>query len=129
MEQETYVPTAEDVGDNRLQEILWQRFDDSRKVLNTLLYVVGVSQATLAKMTGLTRARVGHYAKYGEPIPLHRQKQFCDILRGVVAKWESQFVYVDKEPEAHPLWPEMVPVMREMLKACKLVLAAHEADD
>ncbi len=102
-------------------------------VLHTLIYVAGASRADVAKMTGLTRGRSGHYLHLDEPVPEDRERQFYEILRDItegyeenLTMFEAEFFHAELDMDVVPV-PEAVPVAREIIKACRKVLADYEA--
>ncbi len=102
-------------------------------VLHTLIHVAGASKADVAKMTGLTRGRIGHYLHLYEPVPEDRERQFYEILRDItegyeenLTMFETEFFHVEMDMDVVPV-PEAVPVAREIIRACRKVLANYEA--
>ena len=129
MEQETYIPTPTEIGHDLVGHLIFFGGKNRPVLLATLLYLVGVSKADLAKMTGLTRGRINHYANYGDPVPDGREFQFYHILRNIVEAWERDLAALDERPEDFEasLVPEAVPVARAIVTACRKVLAAEKA--
>ncbi len=102
-------------------------------VLHALIHVAGASSADVAKMTGLTRGRIGHYLHIYEPVPADRERQFYEILRDITKGYEDNlimleagFFHTEMDMDVVPV-PEAVPVAREIIKACRKVLANYEA--
>ncbi len=102
-------------------------------VLHTLIYVAGASKADVAKMTGLTRGRIGHYLHMEKPVPEDRERQFYEILRDIIegyeenlTMFEAEFFHAEMDMDVVPV-PEALPVAREIIKACRKVLADYEA--
>lgn len=104
-------------------------------VLHALIHVAGASSADVAKLTGLTRGRIGHYLHIHEPVPEDRQRQFYEILRDItegyeknLTMFEAEFLHAEMDMDVVPV-PDAVPVAREIIKACRKVLADFEAAD
>ncbi len=86
MEKESYVPKPHEVGSARFG-ILAMLKSESRPdliLLHTLIYLVGISRADVAELTGLTRSRIGHYLNYAEQVPEHRQRQLYFVLKAII---------------------------------------------
>ncbi len=102
-------------------------------VLHALIHVAGASSADVAKMTGLTRGRIGHYLHMDKPVPEDRERQFYEILRDItegyeenLTMFEAEFFHAEMGMVVVPV-PEAVPVAREIIKACRKALANYKA--
>ena len=99
-------------------------------VLHTLIFIAGVSRADVAKVTGLTRGRIGHYLNLREPVPDDRERQFYELLHDITEGYEAALTDLDlnlvhlNEPR---LVRAAVSVVREIVKACHTALADYEA--
>ena len=127
---ETYIPTPTDVGHELFGEMFFVQRGTQSAVLDTLLYVLKVPKATLAKMTGLTRARIGHYANLGGPIPQQRQEQLYFILRNITAAWHEDWLAVCDRPGdfGDRMVPETLPIAENILALCHVVLKHYEEE-
>ena len=128
MEPETYVPTPSEIGVSILGYLLFGVGNKQKKcaVLETLLYVLHVPKATLAKMTGLTRARIGQF--HDEPVPDFREEQFYTILLNMTDAMEENLNSLEEKQEHldAEVKPETVPLARAIIKTCRKVLAAEK---
>ena len=130
MTEEARIPTAVEVGLQKIGYLLFSKNEDDRISLSlqTLLHVLGVSKADVAKMTGLTRVRIGQFDG-GADIPSARRSQFNKILQDIVGVFEDQLDYVKNDPEAKSnssLIKEMVPATEAILKICHNTLKAEK---
>ncbi len=124
-------------GSMQIGHLLMRRGPHVSILLHTLIYVAGVSKADLARETGLTRGRIGHYLNLDEPVPEDREQQFFEILCGMMEVFEETLERIDQDQEFFleemHLVPEAVPVAREIVKVCHNVLAnfaaAHQSKD
>ena len=106
--------------------------------LHALIYVAGISRADVAKATGLTRGRIGHYLNRNDPVPEDRERQLYELLRDITQGYEDALAD-DKEwyPENNPdlIDPSLfdgdvrdaMPIVRNIVKVCRRVLADYEA--
>ncbi len=122
------ISTSGGIGHELIGELIFHGGPGQCAVLNTLLYVLRVPKAEVARATGLSRGRVNHY-EYGQPVPQHQQLQLYAWLRSLTEEFEENLTALDERPEEFEagLVPEAVPVARAMVKACRKVLADFEA--
>ncbi len=129
--ESTFIRTPNQLGRKSVGALLVRSGPHIPVVLHTLINVAGASKADLAKMTGLTRGRIGHYLNLDEPVPEDRERQFYESLRAITEAYEEILAMLDRDPEIFleekPLVPEAVPVALEIVKACRKVLANYEA--
>ncbi len=128
MEKEAYVPTASEVGLELIRDLVFGGSPKRPAILDTLVYVVGVSKAKLAKMTGLTPVRVGQLVQRRDPVSANREEQFYLILRTITETWEKDLAAIDglSDKRKERVTPETVPVARAILTACRKVLRDYE---
>ncbi len=128
MEEEAYVPTAREVGLEIIADLVFGGSPKRPAILDTLVYVVGVSKAKLAKMTGLTPVRVGQLVQRRDPVPANREEQFYFILRTITETWEKDLAAIDglSDERKERVTPETVPVARAIVTACRKVLGDYE---
>ncbi len=128
MEMEAYVPTPSEVGLELIRDLVFGGGRKRSAILDTLVYVVGVSKAKLAKMTGLTPVRIGQLVQRRDPVPANREKEFYFILRTITETWEKHLAVIDglSDEGKERVTPETVPVARAILTACRKVLRDYE---
>ena len=131
MEQETYPKIPHDVGSARFGSLAMLN-SESRPdlvMLHTLVYLVGISRADVAELTGLTRSRIGHYLNYAEPVTEQRQRQLYFVLKTIIEAFEENLAAVEADPEKVRvcLVPETLPVVRAIIEASRKALADFEA--
>ncbi len=98
-----------------------------RAVLDTLLNIVGMPPADIARHIGLTRGRIGHY-QAGDPVPAQRQQQLYFVLRGVTEALEGHCTALAASPEFKgALSRKGTHVAWAIIKACRETLAEYEA--
>ena len=128
MEEEAYVPTAREVGLEIIADLVFGGSPKRPAILDTLVYVVGVSKAKLAKMTGLTPVRVGQLVQRRDRVSTNREEQFYSILRTITETWEKDLAAIDglSDKRKERVTPETVPVARAIVTACRKVLGDYE---
>ncbi len=128
MEEEAYVPTAREVGLEIIADLVFGGSPKRPAILDTLVYVVGVSKAKLAKMTGLTPVRVGQLVQRRDRVSTNREEQFYSILRTITETREKDLPAIDglSDKRKERVTPETVPVARAILTACRKVLGDYE---
>ena len=124
MEKEAYVPTPSEVGLELIRDLVFGGSPQRPAILDTLVYVVGVSKAKLAKMTGLTPVRIGQLVQRRDRVPANREEQFYLILRTITETWEKDLAAIDglSDEGKERVTPETVPVARAIVTACRRVL-------
>ena len=53
----------------------------------------------MAKVTGLTRGRIGHYLNLDEPVPEDRERQFYELLRDITQGYEEALADLEEYQE------------------------------
>ncbi len=131
MEKETYVNMPRDAGNARFGNLAMLKSESRTDLvmLHTLIYLVGISRADVAKLTGLTRSRIGHYLNYAEEVPKGRQRQLYFVLEGIIKAFEENLAAVEADPEEVEacLVPETLPVVRAIVEASRKALADFTA--
>jgi hypothetical protein len=132
IKESSFVVTPSELGHILAIELLSKKGPHVSTVLHALIYVAGVSRAHVAKGTGLTRGRIGHYLNLNEPVPEGRERQFYELLHDITQGYERALTEVDEVWEdlsdsSIGLVPAAVPVVREIVKACRKALADYEA--
>ncbi len=131
--ESAFILTPNTLGKMLVADLVLKKGPHIPGVLHALVHVAGASRANVAKMTGLTRGRIGHYLHLYEPVPEDRERQFYEILRDItegyeenLTMFEAEFFHVEMDMDVVPV-PEAVPVAREIIRACRKALAGYEA--
>ena len=131
--ESAFIVTPNTLGKMLVGDLVLKKWPQLPGVLHALIHVAGASRANVAKMTGLTRGRIGHYLHLREPVPEDRERQFYEILRDItegdeenLTMFEAEFFHAEMDMDVVPV-PEALPVAREIIKACRKVLADYEA--
>ena len=131
--ESAFIVTPNTLGKMLVGDLVLKKGPHIPGVLHALIHVAGTSSADVAKMTGLTRGRIGHYLHIDEPVPEDRERQFFEILRDITEGYEenltifeAEFFHAEMDMDVVPV-PEALPVARETIKACRKVLANYEA--
>ncbi len=130
--ESAFIVTPNTLGKMLVGDLVLKKGPYIPGVLHALIHVAGTSSADVAKMTGLTRGRIGHYLHIDEPVPEDRERQFYEILRDITEGYEEnltmfevEFFHGEMDMDVVPV-PETVPVAREIIKACRKALTDYE---
>ncbi len=128
MPDEQYIPTPQEVGHKICGNLIFSNYEGMSLALHALLYIVGVSSSDVAKMTGLSRSRIGQYGGRCVPVPAHRAYQFHYILKGVVESFEENLSALKKDPKSFKaaLVKGAVPAAQSIVAVCRGVLEAEK---
>ncbi len=131
--ESAFILTPNTLGKMLVGDLVLRKGPHIPGVLHALIHVAGASRANVARMTGLTRGRIGHYLHLDEPVPEDRERQFYEILRDITEGYEEnltmfevEFFHGEMDMDVVPV-PETVPVAREIIKACRKALTDYEA--
>ncbi len=132
IEESPFVLTPRQLGRFLAVQKIYKKWIHVPAILHALIYVAGVSRADVAKVTGLTRGRIGHYLNLNEPVPEGRERQFYELLHDITQGYERALtafdeVWEDLSDSPIGLVPAAVPVVREIVKACHIALDDYEA--
>ncbi len=129
--ESAFILTPNTLGKMLVGDLVLRKGPHVPGVLHALIHVAGASSADVAKMTGLTRGRIGHYLHIYEPVPADRERQFYETLRGITEEYEEDLAMLDGDPEnflqEKSLVLEAVPADREIVNTCRKVLTNYEA--
>jgi len=129
--ESAFIVTPNTLGKMLVGDLILKKGPQLPGVLHALIHVAGASRANMAKMTGLTRGRIGHYLHLYEPVPEDRERRVYETLRDITEGYEENLTMFEGQPEFFhvemDLVPEAVPVAREIVKACRKALANYEA--
>ncbi len=131
--ESAFILTPNTLGKMLVGDLIMRKGQNITRVLHSLIHVAGISRATVANMTGLTRGRIGHYLHHDKPVPEDRERQFYEVLLDITEGYEenlnrleANFLHVEMDLDVVPV-PEAVPVAREIIKVCRKALSDYEA--
>ncbi len=81
--ESAFIVTPNTLGKMLVGDLILKKGPQLPGVLHALINWAGASRANVAKMTGLTRGRIGHYLQLYEPVPEDRERQFYEILHDI----------------------------------------------